>query len=281
MKITFKKMNLLSNDFVVINGITQSFKPNAKLIRQWADRHKGIGFDQLLLIEKPRHEQTHFHYRIFNANGREVTQCGNGALCIARFLASEKLCIENPIHITTKTGLLTLQLGKDHEVTANLGAPIFDPEKIPFTSFLKGPIYPLDTPFGRFDCCVLSLGNPHCILTVDRLETAAVDELGAYLNQAPHAHFPQGCNVEFMKIQSSKQIDLRVYERGVGETQACGSGACAAVIAGRLLKRLSKEVKVHLPGGTLDIKWQGNASPVFLTGKGEIGFHGEIKLPHS
>ncbi|MES2998429.1 MAG: diaminopimelate epimerase [Pseudomonadota bacterium] len=278
MKVAFKKMHLLSNDFVVIDGIKQSFKPNAKLIRQWADRNKGIGFDQLLLIEKPRNKQAHFHYRIFNANGNEVAQCGNGALCVAQFLLSEKLCTENPIRITSKAGLLELTLEKENEVTANLGAPIFDPEKIPFISSLPGPIYPLETPFGRFDCCVLSLGNPHCVLQVDHLEKAPIEELGAYLNQSPHPHFPQGTNVEFMKIQSPKQIGLRVYERGVGETQACGSGACAAVITGRLLKQLNSEVKVHLPGGTLDVKWQGNTSPVLLTGKGEMGFYGEITL---
>ncbi len=278
MKIVFTKMHVLNNEFIVVDGVKQLFKPNADLIRQWADRAQGIGFDQLLLVEKPRSQRAHFYYRIFNANGNEVAQCGNGALCIAQFLAAEKLTTENPIHLETKTSFLALQLGKDHEVTANLGLPIFAPEKVPFISFSTGPIYPLETPFGRFDCCVLSLGNPHCVLQVNDLENAPVEELGDYLNQSPHPHFPQGTNVEFMKIQSPKQIDLRVYERGVGETQACGSGACAAVIAGRLLSRLKKQVEVHLPGGQLNVVWQGNSSPVLLTGKGETMFQGEIEI---
>jgi diaminopimelate epimerase len=278
MKIVFTKMHVLNNEFIVIDGVKQSFRPNAKLIRQWADKHNGIGFDQLLLIEKPQNKQADFHYRIFNANGIEVAQCGNGALCVAQFLSTEKLSTANPIRLATKTSFLELQLGHDHEVTANLGAPIFDPEKIPFIRFSDGPIHPLETPFGRFDCCVLSLGNPHCILQVDHLETAPVEELGAYLNQSPHPYFPQGTNVEFMKVQNPKNIAVRVYERGVGETQACGSGACAAVIAGRLLNRLKTEVKVHLPGGQLNVTWQGNASPVFLTGKGEAVYCSHLEI---
>ena len=278
MKIVFTKMHVLNNEFIVVDGVKQSFTPYTKLIRQWADRVNGIGFDQLLLIEKPRSKQAHFYYRIFNANGNEVAQCGNGALCVAQFLATEKLSLENPIRLETKTSFLELQLGKDHKVTANLGLPIFDPEKIPFISFTTSLIHPLETPFGRFDCCVLSLGNPHCILQVDDLKTAPVEELGDYLNQSPHLHFPQGTNVEFMKIQNPQQIDLRVYERGVGETQACGSGACAAVIAGRLLSRLKNHVEVHLPGGQLHVEWHGGTSPVLLTGKGETVSQGEIEL---
>jgi len=279
MTIVFTKMHLLGNDFVVIDGTTQSFKPNAALIRQWANRHTGIGFDQLLLIEKPRHQLAHFQYRIFNANGNEVMQCGNGALCIAQFLANEKLCTNNPIRIMTKTGLLTLRLGENGKITADLGTPIFELEKIPFISGTQGPIYSLETPFGCFDCCVLSLGNPHCVLEVNHLETAPVDQLGSYLNQSPHAYFSQGTNVEFIKIHSPQQISMRVYERGVGETQACGSGACAAVVAGHLFKQIGKEVTVQLPGGVLDVTWQGNKSSVFLTGKGETVFQGRINLP--
>lgn len=278
MKIVFTKMHVLNNEFIVVDGVKQAFKPNAKLIRQWADRRNGIGFDQLLLIEKPHNKQTHFYYRIFNANGNEVAQCGNGALCVAQFLSTQKLFSENPIRLATKTSFIELQLGKDHEVTANLGIPIFEPDKIPFISASEGFIHPLETPFGRFDCCVLSLGNPHCILQANDLESAPVEKLGAYLNQSPHTYFPQGVNVEFITIKNPRRIDLRVYERGVGETQACGSGACAAVIAGRLLNRLKKNVKVHLPGGQLNVYWQGLGSPVLLTGKGETIFQGEIEI---
>ncbi len=278
MKTEFTKMHLLGNDFVVIDAVQQNFKPNAKLIRQWANRHRGVGFDQLLLIEKPRPKSSHFYYRIFNADGNEVAQCGNGALCIAKFLLEKKLCTENPIHLMTINNLLELKSEENGKVTANLGLPNFDPEKIPFINMSTSPppIYPIETPFGRFDCCVLSLGNPHCAIQVNCLEGAPVEDLGTYLNHHPYPYFPQGCNVEFMKIRDPKQIDLRIYERGVGETQACGSGACAAVIAGRLLNRLAKKVNVNLPGGLLTVRWEGEGAPVFLRGTPVTVFQGEI-----
>lgn len=277
MALLFQKMHLLGNDFVVINAIKQTFKPSATLIRQWSNRRCGIGFDQLLVIEKPRHSQADFHYRIFNANGNEVAQCGNGALCIAQFLWTEQLFTGTRLRITTNTSSLELQRHKNHAITANLGIPIFDPKKIPMFSLTEGPIHSLKTPLGCFDCCVLSLGNPHCILHVDNLEKAPVEQLGVYLNQSPHLYFPQGINLSFMKIHDSKELSLRVYERDVGETRACGSGACAAVIAGHLLKRLHPKVTVNLPGGQLYVEWSGiQPSPVFLTGKGNTVFQGEI-----
>ncbi|MGA7536990.1 MAG: diaminopimelate epimerase [Candidatus Rickettsiella isopodorum] len=266
MKTEFTKMHLLGNDFVVVDALQQNFKPNGKLIRLWANRHRGIGFDQLLLIEKPRPKSKHFYYRIFNSDGNEVAQCGNGALCVAKFLLEKKLCMENPIHLMTMNNPLELNMEASGKVTANLGLPIFNPEKIPFISLSAPPIHPIETPFGRFDCCVLSLGNPHCVIQVNCLDKAPLEDLGTYLNQHPYPYFPQGCNVEFMKIRDPKQIDLRIYERGAGETQACGSGACAAVIAGRLLNRLTKKVNVNLPGGLLTVRWEGENSPVFLRG---------------
>ena len=266
MKTEFTKMHLLGNDFVVIDAIQQTFKPNARLIRQWAHRQRGIGFDQLLLIEKPRPKSDGFYYRIFNANGSEVAQCGNGALCVAKFLLEKKLCTQTTLQLMTMNNLLELTIKDNGKVTANLGLPIFEPEKIPFISLTPAPIHPIETPFGRFDCCVMSLGNPHCVIQVNCLDQVPVEDLGTYLNQHPHPYFPQGCNVEFMKIRDPKQIDLRIYERGVGETQACGSGACAAVIAGRLLNRLAKKVNVNLPGGLLTVSWEGEQSPVFLRG---------------
>lgn len=276
MKTEFTKMHLLGNDFVVIDAIQQNFKPSGKLIRQLADRHRGIGFDQLLLIEKPRPKSTHFYYRIFNADGNEVTQCGNGALCVAKFLLDNKLSKKNPICLMTMNNLLELHVEENGKVTANLGLPIFDPEKIPFINLSPPPIYPIDTPFGRFDCCVLSLGNPHCVIQVNHLDQAPVEDLGTYLNQHPFPYFPQGSNVEFMKIRDPKQVDLRIYERGVGETQACGSGACAAVIAGRLLNRLAKKVNVNLLGGLLTVRWENEQSPVFLRGTPVKVFEGKI-----
>jgi diaminopimelate epimerase len=277
MKIEFTKMHLLGNDFVVIDSIQQNFKPNGKLIRLWANRHRGIGFDQLLLIEKSQSKSTHFYYRIFNADGNEVAQCGNGALCVAKFLLDKQLTKKNPIHLMTIHTALELNSKENGKVTANLGLPIFDPEKIPFINRPTSPppIYPIETPFGRFDCCVLSLGNPHCVIQTNTLDEAPLKDLGSYFNHHPYPYFPQGCNVEFMKIRDPKQIDLRIYERGVGETQACGSGACAAVIAGRLLNRLTKKVNVKLPGGLLTVKWEGENSPVFLRGTPVTVFQGE------
>ena len=266
MKTEFTKMHLLGNDFVVVDALQQHFKPNGKLIRLWANRHRGIGFDQLLLIEKPRPKSKHFYYRIFNSDGNEVAQCGNGALCVAKFLLEKKLCMENPIHLMTMNNPLELNMEASGKVTANLGLPIFNPEKIPFISLSAPPIHPIETPFGRFFCCVLYLGNPHFVIQVNCLDKAPLEDLGTYLNQHPYPYFPQGCNVEFMKIRDPKQIDLRIYERGAGETQACGSGACAAVIAGRLLNRLTKKVNVNLPGGLLTVRWEGENSPVFLRG---------------
>jgi diaminopimelate epimerase len=279
MKTEFTKMHLLGNDFVVIDALQQNFKPSGKLIRLWANRHRGIGFDQLLLIEKPRSKPTHFYYRIFNADGNEVAQCGNGALCVAKFLLDKKLSKENPIHLMTLNNTLELNSEKNGKVTANLGLPIFDAEKIPFINMSRSPppIYPIETPFGRFDCCVLSLGNPHCVIQVNCLEKAPLEDLGTYLNHRPYPYFPQGCNVEFMKIRDPKQIDLRIYERGVGETQACGSGACAAVIAGHLFNRLTKKVNVNLRGGLLTVRWEGKNSPVFLRGTPITVFQGAIE----
>lgn len=276
MRTEFTKMHLLGNDFVIVDATQQNFKPNGKLIRQWADRHRGIGFDQLLLIENPRLKTKYFFYRIFNANGNEVAQCGNGALCVAKFLLEKRLWTENPIHLMTMNNLLELSIETNGKVIANLGLPTFDPEKIPFISLSAPPVHPIETPFGRFDCCVLSLGNPHCVIQVNCLDQAPIEDLGTYLNQHPYPYFPQGCNIEFMKIRDPKQIDIRIYERGVGETQACGSGACAAVIAGRLLNRLTKKVNVNLPGGLLTVRWEDDNSPVLLYGTPITVFHGEI-----
>lgn len=277
MKTEFTKMHLLGNDFVIIDAIQQTFKPNGKLIRQWANRQRGIGFDQLLLIEKPRTKSDPFYYRIFNANGNEVAQCGNGALCVAKFLIEKKLFKGHAIQLMTMNNLLELTIKDNGKVTANLGLPIFEPEKIPFISMSPPPIHPIETPFGRFDCCVLSLGNPHCVIQVNCLDQVPVEDLGTYLNQHPHPYFPQGSNLEFMKIRDPKQIDLRIYERGVGETQACGSGACAAVIAGRLFNRLAKKVNVNLPGGLLTVRWEGEQSPVFLRGTPAKVYEGIIE----
>ena len=271
MKLNFQKMHLLGNDFVITETIRQAFTPTPALIKSWADRKTGIGFDQFLLIEKPCQQNTHFHYRIFNADGQEVSQCGNGALCVAQFLLTEQLTTANPIRLTTKNSQLVLQLTKKGQVTATLGIPIIK------TNDLNSPLHHLSTPLGSVDAYILSLGNPHCVLPVQQLDTAPVAYLGQYFNQPPQSLFPTGTNVAFVEITTPQQIKLRVYERGAGETRACGSGACAAVIAGRLMKQLDSQVNVQLPGGTLTVCWPGPNQAVSLTGQGTQVFQGTIR----
>jgi len=270
MTIHFTKMHALGNDFMVIDGIRQNIEPNVQLIRQWGNRNTGIGFDQLLLVEKARDNQTDFFYRIFNADGSEVAQCGNGARCLAKFLHDEKLTTKNPIRVATLNGVLELKLENDQQVTVDIGAPIFEPTKIPFVAEKQEKTYLLDS----HEISALSVGNPHCVLLVTNTNNAPVQELGAVLTK--HVRFPERTNVEFMQVIDRQHIRLRVYERGVGETQACGSGACAAVVAGKLLDLLDAEVKVELLGGELKVKWEGDNTSVFLTGPAVTVFKGVL-----
>lgn len=263
-------MHALGNDFMVIDGVRQQFQPNPQLIAVWANRHTGIGFDQLLLIEKANNPDADFIYRIFNADGSEVAQCGNGARCIAKFLHDEKLTTKNPIRVETLAGILELKLENDDQVTVDIGTPIFEPEKIPFIAEKPAIKYTLD----NTEICALSVGNPHCVLVVKNVDAAPVQELGSVLTK--HQRFPQQTNVGFMEIVNHHHIRLRVYERGVGETLACGSGACAAVVAGRLLNLLDTKVTVELPGGHLTVTWQGEKSSVFLTGPAVTVFRGYV-----
>ncbi len=267
-------MHGLGNDFIVIDGVRQKFQPKPNLIQQWADRHTGIGFDQLLLIEASPNKKADFFYRIFNADGSEVAQCGNGARCVARFLHDEGLTRKNPITVETKSGLLELKLENDGQVTVNMGVPILEPAKIPFIAEKQAVIYSLMLAQQEVKFSALSVGNPHCVLIVDNVDHAPVKELGALLTK--HPHFPEAVNVGFMQIINPQHIRLRVYERGVGETLACGSGACAAVVAGRLQKLLAENVKVDLPGGQLKIYWQNDKMPVYLAGSVVVAFKGEL-----
>ena len=239
MKIRFTKMHGLGNDFMVIDGVRQKFKPHPDLIKQWANRHTGIGFDQLLIAEKAQSTQADFRYLIFNSDGGEVGQCGNGARCLAQFLYEENLTTKNPVIVETKTGLMELKRGDNNQITVNIGQPIFTPAKIPFNAKQQATSYPITVNNQIIQACVLSVGNPHCVLTVDNTDTAPVETMGALLTK--HACFPEQANIEFMQIINRSHIRLRVYERGAGETQACGSGACAAVVAGRLLNFWMKQ----------------------------------------
>lgn len=275
MQIKFTKMHGLGNDFMMIDAVRQKISLTPEIIRQWSDRHTGLGFDQLLLIEPTHNNSADFFYRIFNADGSEVSQCGNGARCLAHFLQDEQLTDKKSITVETINGLLELKIEADGQVTVNMGAPVFLPSKIPFLAEQERLSYKITIDNNIVTASVLSIGNPHCVLLVDDVKTAPVAELGASIEK--HKLFPERTNVSFMQIIDPTQIKLRVFERGAGETQACGSGACAAVVAGNLLGLLNSKVSVQQPGGMLQVAWQKNG-PVFLTGPATKVFRGTIEI---
>ena len=276
MLIQFSKMHGLGNDFMVVDGITQKIFFSPEMIRRLADRHFGIGFDQLLLVEPPYDPEQDFHYRIFNADGSEVQQCGNGARCFARFVRLKGLTNRDRIAVSTMSGRIVLQLEQDNQVTVNMGVPEFEPAKVPFRAQKAEKTYLLRVAEQTVMCGVVSMGNPHCVLEVEDVKTAPVEMLGAELESFDR--FPERVNVGFMELVSANEIRLRVFERGAGETMACGTGACAAAVVGIAQGKLRDRVKVHLPGGTLQIAWKGPGTPVFMTGPAEHVFDGEIEL---
>lgn len=275
MKLKFTKMHGLGNDFVVFDAIHQQIQLSTEQLRRIARRRFGVGCDQILLVEKPRSPDTHFYYRIFNADGSEVEQCGNGARCFARFVRDKGLTDRDVIDVGTAGGNIRLYL-EGEQVRVNMGTPVFDPARIPFLADRQQTTYAIEVDGRTLDLAVLSMGNPHAVLVVDDVTQAPVETLGPLIES--HPCFPERVNVGFMTIGSSNEIDLRVHERGAGETLACGTGACAAVVAGRLQGRLDEEVTVHLPGGDLMISWQGNGSPVWMTGPATTVFEGVIEL---
>ena len=276
MKIRFTKMHGLGNDFVVIDAINQKIALNRKQIRHIADRNRGIGCDQLLLVEPPANDQVQFTYRIFNADGGEVEQCGNGARCFARFVHDQGLSHSNPIAVATSAGNISLKLEDDEQVTVNMGVPIFEPAKIPFIAEQEAPRYVLQIDQQTLELGVVSMGNPHAVLLVDNIQAAPVAQLGPRIEA--HARFPKRVNAGFMQVIDRTNIKVRVFERGVGETQACGTGACAAMVMGRRWNLLDESVQVALTGGTLNIKWEGEGEPVYMTGPTETVFEGIIEL---
>ncbi|HED32643.1 MAG TPA: diaminopimelate epimerase [Gammaproteobacteria bacterium] len=276
MKIQFAKMHGLGNDFVVIDGINQSIDLSAEQIRRIADRHTGVGCDQLLLVERPTLTGAAFRYRIFNADGGEVQQCGNGARCFARFVVDRGLTTQTEIPVETASGLIILVLESNGEVTVNMGVPQFAPECLPFEADSAAMTYELRTREGCLTIAAVSMGNPHAVLEVDDVDLAPVASLGAEIEH--HPRFPERVNVGFMQIISAEAIRLRVYERGAAETLACGTGACAAVAVGRLQGKLSDKVKVSLPGGELVIRWKAENEPLFMTGPVSHVFEGVITL---
>ncbi|MCL1075968.1 diaminopimelate epimerase [Shewanella dokdonensis] len=274
--IQFTKMHGLGNDFMVVDGVTQNVFFSPEQIRRLADRNFGVGFDQLLLVEPPYDPDLDFHYRIFNADGTEVEQCGNGARCFARFVRNKGLTVKQKIRVSTSAGKMTLRLERDGTVTVNMGVPITDPGKIPFKAKKAEKTYLLQTDAQTFLCGAISMGNPHCVIEVADVATTDVAQIGAMLTN--HERFPKGVNVGFMQIVNEGHIKLRVYERGAAETLACGSGACAAAAVGQLQGKLAKIVRVDLPGGSLTINWEGEGKPLWMTGPAEHVYDGQIQL---
>lgn len=278
MKLKFTKMHGIGNDFVVIDAITQNVSFSSSQIRQIADRHFGVGCDQLLLVEKPsgKFQDVDFRYRIFNADGGEVEQCGNGARCFVKFVHENQLTDKRSIQVETARGIIVLTLQEDQQVTVNMGVPQFEPAQIPFDAAQTADTYQLNLQHGTATVCAVSMGNPHAVQIVDNLDTAPVETDGPLIES--HPRFPQRVNAGFMQIINPQHIRLRVYERGSGETLACGSGACAAVVSGIRLGKLQSPVRVSMRGGDLNIAWEGDNTPVWMTGPAETVFDGEIDI---
>ncbi len=269
-------MHGLGNDFVVIDAIGQRVSLTAEQVRFIADRHFGVGCDQLLLVERPQTTSAAFRYRIFNADGGEVEQCGNGARCFARFVRDKGLTDDDRITVETLAGPITLQIGADGQITVDMGEPVLDPTEIPFTAAEQRALYPLELDGATLDIAVVSMGNPHAVLRVDDSDSAPVGSLGPAIEN--HPRFPQRANVGFMQIVDDHDIRLRVWERGAGETLACGTGACAAVVAGIVNGWLDRRVTVALPGGELVVSWDGPGTSVMMTGPAVTVFEGEMNL---
>ena len=276
MNITFSKMQGLGNDFVVIDAINQQLALSAEQCRFIADRRFGIGCDQILLVEKARTADTDFYYRIFNADGSEVEQCGNGARCFARFVADRGLTQKRSIPVGTQAGPISLQLEDDGQVTVDMGPPRLQPEVIPFIAVEQARHYEIEVDHQIVEIGAVSMGNPHAVLRVSSVEGAPLENIGPLIER--HPRFPQRCNVGFMQVVDRRHIRLRVFERGVGETLACGTGACAAVVHGRGLGLLDERVRVTLAGGDLVIEWRGGDSPVMMSGPAVNVFEGRIEL---
>ncbi len=277
MKIKFSKMHGLGNDFVVIDGMRQYVELTPEMIRALGDRHTGIGFDQLLLVEPPTAPGADFRYRIFNADGGEVEQCGNGARCFVRFVHDQKLTDKTAIVVETKRGIIHPRLEANGLVTVDMGQPRFAPAEIPFESETDAAEQPLSLTDGAtLMIGAVSMGNPHAVTVVADVDTAPVAGQGPLIES--HARFPQRVNAGFMQVIDRHNIRLRVYERGAGETLACGTGACAAVVSGIRRGLLDSPVRVQTRGGELNIAWNGAGQSVIMTGPAVTVFTGEIDL---
>ncbi len=274
MTLRFTKMHGLGNDFVVLDGINQDVALSPARVRAIADRHFGVGCDQVLLVERPTQAGVDFRYRIFNADGGEVQQCGNGARCFVRFVHDKGLTDKREIRVETASGIIVPRLEADGQVTVDMVAPRFEPADIPFVAEARALTYVLD--IGQpVEIAALSMGNPHAVLETCNVDTAPVAEWGPLIER--HARFPERVNVGFMQLVHRRAIKLRVFERGSGETLACGTGACAAAVAGMTRGLLDDTVQVQTRGGSLTIRWQGEGQPVFMTGPAVSVFEGEME----
>ena len=269
-------MHGLGNDFVVIDAYTQPLELSPAQIRLLADRHRGVGCDQLLLVERPTSSNVDFRYRIFNQDGGEVEQCGNGARCFAKFVVDKGLTTKAEITVETQSGVIRPRLEADGQVTVNMGIPRFAPAEVPFVADVEQDFYKITVNSQEVEIGVVSMGNPHAVLRVDNTDTAPVEVLGPQIEI--HPRFPNRVNVGFMQMVGKNNIKLRVFERGVGETQACGTGACAAMVIARRWGLVDETVAVDLLGGRLLISWAGDAAPVMMTGPAEHVFDGTIAL---
>ncbi|MFT6067343.1 MAG: diaminopimelate epimerase [Methylophilaceae bacterium] len=276
MKVNFTKMQGIGNDFVVIDRVTTSITLTTAQIQHIANRFFGVGCDQLLMVEKSDTANVDFRYRIFNADGGEVEHCGNGARCFVRFVVDKGLTKKHQITVETASGIIILKLQPNGDVVVDMGPPNLEPDSLPFLAAQRQPQYTLRLTDGVIPVSAVSMGNPHAVVLVDNVETAAVSKLGPQIES--HSQFPQHVNAGFMQVVNSHEINLRVYERGSGETLACGTGACAAVVSGIQLNLLQSPVLVNMRGGQLQIEWAGETQSVMMTGPAEIVFEGQIEL---
>lgn len=276
MLINFTKMHGLGNDFVVIDAINQHIDLNSEQIKFIANRNFGIGCDQLLLVQSPLNSNADFRYRIFNADGGEVAQCGNGARCFARYVRDKGLTDKTEIRVDTDSGQLLLKVSNNNLITVDMGIPRHQPEQIPLQAKQEQAVYQLTVCDQQVSFGAVSMGNPHAVIQVDDLDNAPVTSWGPVMES--HAFFPERVNVGFMQIIDREHIRLRVYERGAAETLACGSGACAAAVVGIEQGVLAKQVVVELPGGKLTINWEGRGQGILMSGPATSVFEGQIKL---
>lgn len=276
-KLAFTKMHGLGNDFVVIDAVRQHIELSEAQVRYLADRHFGVGCDQLLIVEAAQTPGVDFRYRIFNADGGEVEQCGNGARCFARFVFDQGLTDKREIRVETKKGVITPRLEADGNVTVDMGVPVLNPADVPFVSESDAYVQPLDVAGNTIAITAISMGNPHAVQVVADVDTAPVAEQGPLIEH--HPRFPARVNAGFLQIVDDHHVRLRVFERGAGETLACGTGACAAVVAGILRELVVSPVTVETRGGELTIAWNGVGTPVMMTGPAVSVFSADITLP--